>query len=210
MKHREIFKDARWLSPRGSLDAALFRSEIEIKNPVQKAEITVCGLGWFILYINGRRVGADEFVPAYSDYHARPDMYLIYPLNDEQTHRIYVMKYDVSKYLHEGKNILGFEVGGGYYHQTARKGEGNMNYGNVKLCYRLDADGENSAPTERMLSAPRDILRVQIFSSAKRLILRALIAAGTLPRALLQARMSLLKSCRREVNFTFRTALPTE
>lgn len=142
MKHREIFKDARWLSPRNSTDAALFRSEIEIKNPVQKAEITVCGLGWFILYINGSRVGADEFVPAYSDYHARPDMYLIYPLNDEQTHRIYVMKYDVSRYLHEGKNILGFEVGGGYYHQTARKGEGDMNYGKIKLCYRLEADGE--------------------------------------------------------------------
>ena len=76
MKHREIFGEARWLSPRFSLDAVLFRSEIEIKKQIKKAEITVCGLGWFILYINGKRVGVDEFVPAYSDYHERSDLSL--------------------------------------------------------------------------------------------------------------------------------------
>ena len=142
MNHREIFSDARWLSPRQSLDAALFRSEIEINRTVQSAEITICGLGWFILYINGRRVGNDEFVPAYTDYHDRPDMNLSYPLNDDFSHRIYALKYDVSEYLHEGKNVLGVAVGGGYYHQTLRKAEGNMNYGNIKLCYKLDVDSE--------------------------------------------------------------------
>lgn len=143
MNHREVFGEARWLSPRSILDAALFRSEIEIKNDFQKAELTVCGLGWFIFFINGKRVGSDEFVPAYSDYHERPNMDLVYPLNDEQTHRIYVMKYDVTKYLHTGKNILAAAVGGGYYHQTVRKAEGNMDYGAIKLCYKLDVDGES-------------------------------------------------------------------
>ena len=56
MTHREVFGEARWLSPRSNLDAALFRSEIEIKNDFQKAELTVCGLGWFIFFINGKRV----------------------------------------------------------------------------------------------------------------------------------------------------------
>lgn len=142
MKHREIFGEAHWLSPRSSLDAALFRSDIEIKKQIKKAEITICGLGWFILYINGKRVGVDEFVPAYSDYHERPDLSLYYPLNDEWSHRIYVMKYDGAKYLHSGKNVVGIAVGGGYYHQTVRKAEGNMNYGEIKLCYKIDADGE--------------------------------------------------------------------
>lgn len=41
MKHREIFGEAHWLSPRSSLDAALFRSEIEIKKQIKKAEITI-------------------------------------------------------------------------------------------------------------------------------------------------------------------------
>ena len=69
MKHKEMFSDAVWLSPRTPSDACLFRSELEIHGDFSKAKITICGLGWFILYINGKRVGTDEFVPAYSDYH---------------------------------------------------------------------------------------------------------------------------------------------
>ncbi|MDY5934698.1 MAG: alpha-L-rhamnosidase N-terminal domain-containing protein, partial [Oscillospiraceae bacterium] len=97
MEHREIFSDARWLSPKASLDAALFRAEIELESDAENAEITISGLGYFILYINGQRVGEDEFVPAYSDYHDRPDMCLEYPLNDIWSHRIYALKYDVKK-----------------------------------------------------------------------------------------------------------------
>lgn len=164
MKHREIFSDSRWLSPRAALDAALFRSEIEIADDIHRAEMTICGLGWFILYINGQRVGTDEFVPAYSDYHERPNMNLIYPLNDEQSHRIYVMKYDVAKYLHGGKNILAVAVGGGYYHQLGRKAEGNMNYGAIKLCYKLDVDGKEYFSNRRdVLCAPSFFKKSNLF-----------------------------------------------
>lgn len=142
MNHKEIFNDARWLSPQEDLDAALFRSEIELDKPADEAEITISGLGWFILYINGKRVGKDEFVPAYSDYHERPDMNLSYPLNDTQSHRIYVLRYNVKKYLNLGKNVIGIMVGGGYYHQLVRKAEGNMHYGKIKVCYKLDVDGK--------------------------------------------------------------------
>lgn len=164
MNFRDIFSDARWLSPNKSLDAALFRSEIEISQDFHCAEMTVCGLGWFILYINGKRVGTDEFVPAYSDYHDRPNMNLIYPLNDEQSHRIYIMKYDVSEYLHEGKNVLGFMVGGGYYHQLERKAEGNMNYGEIKLCYKLDVDGKSFCSNKKdVLCAPGFFRKSNLF-----------------------------------------------
>lgn len=142
MKHREIFSNARWLSPMQNLDAALFRCEFELEDEVGKAEINIVGLGYFKLYINGMRVGCDEFVPAYSDYHDRPDMSLNYPLNDEWSHRIYVMKYDIKKYLHKGKNVLGVMVGGGFYHQTQRYAEGRMNYGNIKLCYLINVDSK--------------------------------------------------------------------
>lgn len=149
MNHREIFADARWLSPEKELDAALFRSEIEIENDVRNAEITICGLGYFILYINGKRVGNDEFVPAYSDYHDRPNMSLSYPLNDVRSYRTYVMKYDVTEYLKKGRNVLGVAVGGGFYHQVVRNAEGKVNYGGIKLCYRLNADGKEFFSTKQ-------------------------------------------------------------
>ena len=140
MTHREMFADARWLCPEGSPDAALFRAEFTAE-PKEKGSITICGLGYFILYINGERVGVDEFVPPYSDYHDRPEMHVIYPLNDEQAHRIYCMRYDITPYLCAGTNVLGVMVGGGFYHQTRRTAEGNMSYGGIKLCYRMEVGG---------------------------------------------------------------------
>lgn len=137
MTHKQLFSDARWICPKSDADAALFRAEFKI-DKAQSAEITICGLGYFILYINGKKVSEDEFAPAYTDYHDRPDMVLSYPLNDIWSHRIHVMKYDITDYLCDGENVLGVMVGGGFYHQLLRKGEGNVSYGKIKLCYKID------------------------------------------------------------------------
>ncbi len=141
MTHKELFEDARWLCPQEDIDAAIFRAEFN-NSKAQSAEITVCGLGYFILYINGERVSDDEFAPAYTDYHDRPDIFLNYPLNDIWSHRINCMRYDITPFLKDGKNVIGVMVGGGFYHQTMRKAEGDMNYGKIKLCYKISfADG---------------------------------------------------------------------
>ncbi len=139
MTHREIFGNARWLCPKDDIDAAIFRAEFD-NDKAQSAEITICGLGYFILYINGERVSDGEFAPAYTDYHERIDLRLEYPLNDIQSHRIHCMKYDVTPFLREGKNVIGVMVGGGFYHQTLRQSEGNVSYGKIKLCYKISFD----------------------------------------------------------------------
>jgi len=136
MTHKEIFSDARWLMPQKDMDAALFRSTFDAKNG-ETAKITISGLGFFILYINGQRVGCDEFVPAFSDYHDRPDMVLNYPLNDIWSHRIYCLEYDISKYLCDGENVIGIMVGGGQYYQQLRLAEGTMTFGRIKVCYKI-------------------------------------------------------------------------
>ena len=64
-------------------------------------------------------------------------MTLVYPLNDERSFRIYCMRYDVTNLLVEGENVLGVMVGGGFYHQHDRRAEGNVSYGDIKLCYSL-------------------------------------------------------------------------
>lgn len=149
MTHDEIFGGAKWLCPPGSPEAALFRSMFNAKK-AQNAEITICGLGYFTLYINGKKVGDDEFTPAYSDYHDRPEMTLTYPLNDRRTHRIYCMKYDISKLLTDGVNIIGASVGGGFYRQLMRTAEGNVSYGDIKLCYKITVDGEEFLSDENV------------------------------------------------------------
>lgn len=140
MTHKELFGEAQWLCMKTPCDAALFRSEFECEK-TENAEIIICGLGYFKLYINGKKVGNDEFVPAVSDYHQRPDMTLEYPLSDVQTHRIYCLKYNISQYLSKGKNVIGVMVGGGFYHQTQRCAEGRVSFGEIKLCYKINVDG---------------------------------------------------------------------
>ena len=114
MNHNELFSKAKWVMPGEDLTSAIFRSEFEV-NSGEKTEITVCGLGYFILYINGKRVSDDELVPAYSDYipRQRDKMDLEYPLNDVMDNRIYCLKYDISDYVTDGKNVIGLMLGGG-------------------------------------------------------------------------------------------------
>lgn len=142
MTHSEIFGKAKWIMPKEDMSSAIFRKTFNLSSGA--AKITVCGLGYFILYINGRRVSSDELVPAYSDYipRDREEMQLIYPLSDKQDNRIYCLEYDISDYVTSGENVLGVMLGAGYFHQTDRTAEGNMDYGNIRLCYRIVSENE--------------------------------------------------------------------
>ena len=144
MTHNEIFGNAKWIMPCEDLTSAIFRGTFNIDNTETGTKINICGLGYFILYINGKRVSDDEFVPAYSDYipRDREKMELAYPLTDKMDNRIYCMKYDISAYVNKGENVIGVLVGGGYFHQFDRRAEGLMDYGNIRLCYRIE-NGKN-------------------------------------------------------------------
>ncbi len=139
MTHNELFAPAKWVMPKEDLTCAVFKNTFCVDALSSLVEIVISGLGYFNLYINGDRVGDDYFVPAYSDYipRTRENMELEYPLNDKMDNRIYCMKYDISPYLHLGENTIEVMVGGGYFHQIDRYAEGNMDYGNIRLCYKI-------------------------------------------------------------------------
>lgn len=139
MTHNEIFGNARWIMPQEDLTSAIFRSTFNLDNTENPTNINICGLGYFVLYINGRRVSDDELVPAYSDYipRNREIMKLEYPLSDVMDNRNYCISYDISDFVRQGENIIGVMLGGGYFHQFERVAEGNMDYGNIRLCYRI-------------------------------------------------------------------------
>ncbi|NLF35931.1 MAG: hypothetical protein GX584_02110, partial [Clostridiaceae bacterium] len=70
MYHKTIFKNAHWIMPSMDMDSAIFRKTF-INKGCNKAVMTITGLGYFLLYINGKKVSDDLFTPAYSDYHPR-------------------------------------------------------------------------------------------------------------------------------------------
>lgn len=163
LKHFEIFGKAKWIEPKEDMSSAIFRKEFTLKKA--EAEINICGLGYFILYINGRRVSSDKLVPAYSDYipRDREKMNLSYPLSDKQDNRIYCLRYDISDYVTEGENVLGVMLGGGYFHQTDRTAEGNMDYGNIRLCFRITSGNDEILSDETTLYKQGFIKKSSLF-----------------------------------------------
>ncbi len=150
MTSKQIFKNAKWIECSGS-DAPLFRKSFNAVKG-EKAEITICGLGFFKLFINGKKVSGDLLVPNTTCYNQRDLKKLTFPLNDELSYRIYCMKYDISEYLENGENIIAVMLGNGYYNQITRMAEGDVVYGTPKLCYLIEKESGSVISDETTLS----------------------------------------------------------
>ncbi len=82
--------------------AVQFRKKITLKKGENKGAICrICGLGCYVLYINGKKVGDDVLSPAFTAYDKRA---------------LYV-EYDVETYLTEGENVIAVKVGNGFFNQ---------------------------------------------------------------------------------------------
>lgn len=75
------------------------RGVITLKDEVKRAEAKVSALGQFVFYANGRKVGDHELDPGWTDYRKT----------------IQYVTFDVTDLLHSGKNVLGAEVGNGWF-----------------------------------------------------------------------------------------------
>lgn len=76
--------------------APLFRRVFEVHSP-SACKITVTGLGFYELFINGKKITKGIIAP----YVSNPD------------HCVYFDEYDLLPFLHEGKNAVGFILGNG-------------------------------------------------------------------------------------------------
>lgn len=157
MTSMEMFGNAKWVAPEQDCTSPYIRREFTVAD-CSDASIIICGLGFFELYINGSRVSDYLLVPANSQYESRDLKKFGYPIGDTISFRIYCIKYDVSKYLREGRNAIGVRLGSGWYDQRRRKAEGDVAYGYEKLCFKLTlGDGTQVLSDENMLWAPSEI-----------------------------------------------------
>lgn len=114
MNQQEMFGNAKWLGFDGITRTPVVRASFDAADTV-KAEITICGLGYFELYINGRRVSEDLFVPVTSDYCHRNITVNGQPFDEVFRHRCYCLKFDILPFLKEGRNELGAALGPGFF-----------------------------------------------------------------------------------------------
>lgn len=86
-------------SDSGESRGSYLRLEIETPKRIRAAYAYTTALGLYHFYINGNKIGEDEFTPGWTSY----NKHLLYQV------------YDVTAHLREGKNTLGAMVGAGWY-----------------------------------------------------------------------------------------------
>jgi alpha-L-rhamnosidase len=79
--------------------AVLLRREATLDKQPIRGTAYICGLGYYELYINGKRVGDHVLDPAFTDY----------------ARRVFYATYDVTDLLKSGENAMGVMLGNGFY-----------------------------------------------------------------------------------------------
>lgn len=137
-----LTKAAKWIECGKEFSAPFILKTFVLGEAAEFAEISVCGLGYYELFINGARVGEEYFKPAFSDYCERDFSSLLYPLPDRTSHTVYYNSYDVAPLLREGKNVLALLLGNGFYRQTRRTVEGKVWFSEKLIaCFDLSVRG---------------------------------------------------------------------
>ena len=93
---------AKWIArttDTRSNPAPLLRRSFHLDGPVKQARVSVCGLGYYELYLNGGKVGNHLLDPGYTRYDRR-DLYVTY---------------DVTAQLQSGANAVGVMLGNGWF-----------------------------------------------------------------------------------------------
>lgn len=78
--------------------APLFRKSFIISEKINRAEISICGIGFYDLFINGMKITKGYLAP----YISNPD------------HIVYYDVYDVLPYIQSGENVIAVMLGDGF------------------------------------------------------------------------------------------------
>ena len=81
-----------------------FRKSFTLDTLPKNAELTICGLGYYELYLNGENITKGFMAP----YRSNPDHYLYYD------------HYDLSDLLCEGENVIGILLGNGFLNPSIK------------------------------------------------------------------------------------------
>ena len=130
MKFKPEWK-AQWINFAGCPGhaAPVFRRRFHLPSSVKAAQIRICGLGFYVMAINGRRVGDEIMQPAFTAYDKR----VLYNV------------YNVSEYVAQGLNEIEVTLGNGWYNEmqaSAWQFEHAVWQAQPKMIAELYIDGE--------------------------------------------------------------------
>ena len=131
---------AAWVCAPAEMGAPIIRRSFWAESD-SGGKLIVSALGFFIPYLNGKRIGNDYFRPSNSLFCRRDSAQLLYPNQDEFRYRCYYSVYDITPYIQAGENVLEIALADGWYRQTQRVAEGKMAFGDaLGTIFAVDLD----------------------------------------------------------------------
>ncbi len=97
-----------------------FRKSFDVKGGIEKARAYITGLGYYELYINGKKVGDHVLAPNQTNYDSRQENSFENGRVANMSTRILYETFDISDYLKEGENVAAVILGNGWYYRTER------------------------------------------------------------------------------------------
>lgn len=92
-----VCEDYEYSTYEKSVSAPIFRKSFNLVNQVDRAELLICGLGFYDLFVNGIKITKGYLAPYISN----------------TDHIIYYDYYDIKIYLKNGENVVGVMLGDG-------------------------------------------------------------------------------------------------
>ncbi len=129
-------KQAKWIGCRDYTGSPMFEKKLIIEKMPDSAVMEISGLGFYVLSVNGKRVGDALLQPAFSTY--------------DKT--VYYNVLDLKDYLSEGENVFRVELGNGWYNEeqaNAWRFEQATWRDKPKFICELKLDGETALVSDR-------------------------------------------------------------
>ncbi len=136
---------AHWIGSRGKTTVAAsggdpayyFRRNFELSGVPQRARICITGLGYYELFINGKKVGDHVLSPNQTNYDWRDLSRLPEKRVGNMGTRVLYETFDVTTYLKPGRNVVAVCLGNGWYFLTGTEEREALSYGTPRLLAQL-------------------------------------------------------------------------
>lgn len=139
------FENIKWIAPDKSIVSPIVSKEFHIKEVKEYAVLNICGLGFFEVYINGKKVSDELMSPVRTDYDNIKYSDTKYSCCSKTRKSVKYLTYEVAKYLKQGTNKIEVWLANGWYRPKGRTRtiEGKFDYGEeLKMFFRLTNGNE--------------------------------------------------------------------
>lgn len=130
--------------------ASLLRKPFTVHKVIASARAYVTGLGYFELYVNGKKAGNDVMVPNLTAYGKRPGLEKnAISLEDNfKEYRVMYLCYDIKSLLRDGENVVGALLGNGFFDSPSRW---TQSYGSPRFLAQIYISYSNG--TEQVITS---------------------------------------------------------